>query len=57
MNSKIAAARKDPTNVFPTHADGVKPFEDKGVMERTGPANDVTKVESKSEGVTSYKDC
>ncbi len=57
MNPKVASARKDPTAVFPTHADGVKPYEDKGVIERTGPANDVTQVESKPGAVTSYKDC
>lgn len=57
LNSKIAAARKDPTAVFPTHADGVKPYEDKGIMDRTGPANDVTEVESKPGAVTSYEDC
>jgi uncharacterized protein YciI len=57
MNSKVAAARKDPTAVFPTHKDGVNWFEDKGVQERSGPANDVTKVESTPEALTSYKDC
>jgi len=56
MEKNIAAARKDPTAVFPSHKDGVNWFEDKGVQERSGPANDVTKVESKPDALTSYKE-